>query len=373
MATITVDVGTTQDYTTAGTTLLDPVTLEAFSTLNVIGTGVNVVLAGVSAVAGSTINVQGGATVTLAGVNTGLLNSFTIGNGGTLNAGSLLTVANPISFTGTSGVLGIAEGVNLLSPLFGFTAGNQIKTAGTISSFNYTPDPLNPTGDGTLSITNTDNTIATQQLDGNYTTASFVIGADGDLNVACYCRGTLIETEIGEVAVEDLQIGDRVVTFCGVARPVEWIGKRSYMGRFLSRNRKILPVVITAGALGGGLPRRDLLISPDHAMFFDGILVPAKALVNGTTILQCRDVDRIDYFHVELATHDVIFAEGAPSETFLDDDSRAMFHNAHEHVVLLPDIRPLSSFCAPRFDDGALLETIRQRIWQHSCSVGQAA
>ena len=75
---------------------------------------------------------------------------------------------------------------------------------------------------------------------------------------------------------------------------------------------------------------RDLLVSPCHAMFLDGLLIPASSLVNGTTIRQESWVERVEYVHIELAEHDVIFAEGAPSETFLHDDSRNVFQNASE-------------------------------------------
>src|SRR5207245_9141655 len=123
-----------------------------------------------------------------------------------------------------------------------------------------------------------------------------------------------------EVAVEALGIGDRLVTASGEARPISWIGRRSYDGRLAAGNRAVLPVRISRDALGGGVPRRDLFVSPLHAMFLDGILIPASPLVNGLSIVQAEAVDEVAYFHLELETHDVILAEGAPSETFVDDN-----------------------------------------------------
>ena len=183
--------------------------------------------------------------------------------------------------------------------------------------------------------------------------------AQSDLGIACYCAGTRILTDRGEVAVEALAIGDRLVTQSGAARPVRWIGHRSYAGRFLAGRKHLLPIRIGAGALGEGLPRRDLLVSPLHAMALRGVLAPAALLANGVTIVQVRDAERVDYYHVELDSHDVIMAEGAWSETFVDDGSRGVFHNAHEY----PDTgRVPAAYCAPRIVDGEALEAIRREI-----------
>ena len=126
------------------------------------------------------------------------------------------------------------------------------------------------------------------------------------------------------------------MTIAGVTRPIKWIGRRSYGGRFVMGRKDILPVCIKAGALDDRVPKRDLWISPNHAMYFkngnrDGVLIEAKDLVNGVSIVQAERVEKVEYFHIELDTHDVIIAEGALSESFIDDDSRGIFHNAHEY------------------------------------------
>ncbi len=176
----------------------------------------------------------------------------------------------------------------------------------------------------------------------------------------CYCAGTLILTDRGDVAVETLEVGDRVMTIGGESRAIKWMGTRSFDGRFVGGNRDVLPICIRAGALAEKTPSRDLWVSPHHAIYLEGVLIEAKDLVNDVTIVQAERVERVDYFHVELFSHDVIFAEGAAAETFVDNDSRAMFQNVDDFFALYPDEvavgrspRPF----APRLDEGREVET----------------
>ena len=99
-------------------------------------------------------------------------------------------------------------------------------------------------------------------------------------------------------------------------------------------------------------------------MYLDGVLIEAKDLVNGVSIVQAERVDKVEYFHVELETHDVIIAEGALSESFIDDDSRGMFHNAHEYRALYPDAERQGSHDIARRGSrtATRLKPLRQRI-----------
>jgi hypothetical protein len=179
----------------------------------------------------------------------------------------------------------------------------------------------------------------------------------------CYCPGTLILTGEGEVPVERLKVGDRLKIVSGALRPIKWIGRRSYSGRFVVGRTDILPICIKAGALDENVPQRDLWISPHHAMYLDGVLIEAKDLVNGHSIVQADEVERVEYVHVELDSHDVILAEGAWSETFVDDDSRAMFQNAAEYAALYPgEAARFPRYCAPRLEAGYVVEAVRRRL-----------
>jgi hypothetical protein len=102
-------------------------------------------------------------------------------------------------------------------------------------------------------------------------------------------------------------------------------------------------------------------------MYFEsesgGVLIEAKDLVNGVSIVQAEHVVEVEYFHIELDSHDVILAEGAPSESFVDDDSRAMFHNAQEYAALYPEqIMQPARYCAPRLEFGYEIEAIRRKL-----------
>jgi hypothetical protein len=175
------------------------------------------------------------------------------------------------------------------------------------------------------------------------------------LITACFAAGTRIMGAFGPVSVEALAVGDRVRTARGRLAPVRWLGhRRTDLARH-PRPHDVMPVRIRAGAFGRGRPSRDLVLSPDHAVFFRGHLVPVRHLINGVSIVQ-ETRERITYWHVELDRHDVILAEDLPCESYLDTGNRAAFENAAGAVQMTPDFARAvwaAEGCAPILTDPA--------------------
>ncbi len=199
------------------------------------------------------------------------------------------------------------------------------------------------------------------ELTGYYNNGTTYVGFTAE--VACFCAGTRIRTIIGDIAVEQLQPGDLIITATGVA-PLRWVGKRHLQIGRHPRPEKLRPVLITAHALGEKIPCRDLLVSPDHALYFENMLVPAKTLLNGVTIRQI-DVPSVTYYHLELPSHDILYAENTPAESYLDTGNRNMFEDDGDAMILHPDfgqVLRVKNSCAPLVEDGPAVEAIRARI-----------
>ncbi|MBN8993902.1 MAG: Hint domain-containing protein [Rhizobiales bacterium] len=182
----------------------------------------------------------------------------------------------------------------------------------------------------------------------------------------CFMPGTMIATPAGERAVEDLAIGDLVLTSEGRHAPVRWIGRQSVAPLFA--DELTLPVRVRAGALGENLPARDLLVSPDHALLVDGILAHAGALVNGVSILrETRVPPMFVYYHVELDDHSLLFADGAAAETFIDNVDRMRFDNYAEYEALYPEDRAIVEMALPRAKSHRQVPpAIRDRLYRRA-------
>ncbi|ARO54551.1 hypothetical protein B2G69_10555 [Methylorubrum zatmanii] len=192
----------------------------------------------------------------------------------------------------------------------------------------------------------------------------------GDYIPVCFATGTQIRTVRGEIAVEHLQAGDIAMTATSTARPIAWIGSREIVADSGSLPFNQQPVRVRAGAFGGGLPVRDLFLSPGHPVLVGadadnegGVLVPVMCLINGTTITR-EPVSSVTYWHVELDSHDILLAEGLPAESYIDGGDRAFFAEASDHALHNPDfVAPgWNGRCRPVAVDGPLVEAERRRL-----------
>jgi hypothetical protein len=176
------------------------------------------------------------------------------------------------------------------------------------------------------------------------------------------------------VAVEDLRVGERVETVLGEgAAPIVWIGRREVDCARHPKPRQAWPVRVAAGAFGPGLPHSDLFLSPDHAVYVNEVLIPIRHLVNGSTIAQVR-VERVSYYHLELAQHDAVLAQGLPAESFLDMKDGSNYANRPGPIRLYPDFsaRMWEAFgCARLIVTGP--ELVAARALVERCAATRAA
>ncbi|MCH9807991.1 MAG: Hint domain-containing protein [Alphaproteobacteria bacterium] len=206
-------------------------------------------------------------------------------------------------------------------------------------------------------------------------------GGGGGHGVPCFLKGTTIKTASGQVAVEDLVVGQEIETISGELRAIKWIGNFSAeKGANGHWHRYERPIRIERGAIDEATPSRDLWVSPGHALFIDGVLISAADLVNGMTICAADPdgIDTLEYFHFELDSHDVVFANGAPAETYLelraltaDSDQQPTPAIAYAPVLRLQGGRErmasyLRSATAPLIDRRTKLELIRDRLTQRA-------
>jgi len=193
-------------------------------------------------------------------------------------------------------------------------------------------------------------------------------------SIPCYAKGTFIATSESSVPVERLQEGDLVLTLSGDLEPIQWVGQRTVDCKRYDAPGEVNPVRICKGAFAENQPSRDLFLSPLHSVYVNGIFVPAIDLVNDLTVFQ-EDRSKITYYHVELSSHNVIYAEGLPAETYLDDNNRSFFVGGSDGEVVQLDtnIPPMVSAeiweqkgFAKVMREGAEVEAIRAQLLERA-------
>lgn len=149
----------------------------------------------------------------------------------------------------------------------------------------------------------------------------------------CFLTGTLISTKGGTCAVEDINVGDKITTYNYqkkkyVQRKVKWIGKKSIIVNTHAERIDIAgyPVRILKNAIAENIPNKDLLITPEHCLFFEDKFIPVRMLVNGSTIFYDTSITSYDYYHIETEQHSVVIADGMLTESYLDTGNRHIFN-----------------------------------------------
>ena len=164
-------------------------------------------------------------------------------------------------------------------------------------------------------------------------------GTDIFLSAVCYAAGTRLLTDQGEVPVEDIAEGMRLITLQDETRvpmAVTWVGRMRVDLARHPRPEAAAPIRIRRHAIAEGVPQRDLLVSPEHCLFLDGRLFVARSLINGMSIVQDFSPPTIQYYHIETERHAVALAENLPAETYLDTGNRAYFDNSGVALLLHP-------------------------------------
>jgi hypothetical protein len=180
----------------------------------------------------------------------------------------------------------------------------------------------------------------------------------------CLLRGTTIQTASGTRKVEDLAVGDLLPTLFGGQRPIQWIARYPFRKGDPSKPwvKTVLPVRVAQSALATGVPRADLYLTREHALFIDGVLIPVGNLINGRTIklYEAHELAELEFFNIKLESHDVIYAEGAAIETLLEVDECAVNFSGYLRKYGAPKTDAVR--CAPFATYGGRRGELKSRV-----------
>ncbi|MDN5567945.1 MAG: Hint domain-containing protein [Paracoccus sp. (in: a-proteobacteria)] len=210
-------------------------------------------------------------------------------------------------------------------------------------------------------------------------TASNITDVPNEI-IVCFCRGTLITTDQGVIAIEDLGVGDMVITMDNGPRPIRWIGKRKLTPLSLARNPKLRPVRIRAGALGENMPEVDLTVSPQHRILirsaiaqrmFDTreVLLPAIKLCALDGIDQVDDATEVEYWHMLFDGHEIVYSNGAATESLFTGPEAlkgVSLESRAEIIALFPEIIELGYVAKPVRPIPGKGKTIKTLVARHA-------
>lgn len=275
--------------------------------------------------------------------------------GGRFSSPAVLQINTPSNFTGSLTPSGVGDKIVIPNV-----------SASSIASYSY----AGSTTGGTLTLQEQNGGALALNFNGNFTTSDFHVSAGpqnlsidppsllitvGVARPVCFLAGTRILTPQGETAVEQLRVGDKVVTSSGEVKAIVWIG--SGIAHDSSARAGSRAVVVRAGALDEGVPCRDLRVTEGHSLYLDGVLIPAAMLINGLSIAWDRDAEQVTFYHVELSDHDILVADGALAESYRDDGNRRCFDCVTSEIE-----GGIKQPYAPVLSEGAVVDAVWRRI-----------
>lgn len=252
-------------------------------------------------------------------------------------------------------------GTNYLFALVDATGTNYISMGGPNGNPDFLATQLNSAFPGIMRIGQHEfSTSATagnatlREIDGD---TAWIMGPPTIGSPNCFAAGTGILTPSGMRAIKDLRPGDLVCAEGGRQIVVKWIWVQS-VPTTSTLGERFAMVRIQAEALGKCRPSRDLVLTSDHALLIDGLLINAGALVNGTTIAYVPASEmsgQFKVYHIETDAHDLVFAEGCLTETFVDYAGRQAFDNYSEYAAIYGEGSLIAEMTLPRVSSQRLV------------------
>lgn len=240
-------------------------------------------------------------------------------------------------------------------------SGNDLLIQGTVNGTTTTLVTLKNF------VTNTNGNAIPTAL---YRDGYILFGEQSDTG-ACFLAGAMIETSKGCVPVEEIQVGDVLVTYIDgqtVTQPVVWAGRQFVVvNSALSDDMAGYPVRVCKNAIAEGVPSKDLLITPEHCLFFEGNFVPVRMLVNGSSVFYDKTITSYTYYHVETEQHSVIMADNVLTESYLDTRSGSSFQQTGKVTRLYGISRTWEKdAAAPLCVDRAVVEPLFRKLEQRA-------
>ncbi|MQB42139.1 Hint domain-containing protein [Rhizobium sp. ICMP 5592] len=310
-----------------------------------------------------------------------------IAGGGTIHIGASSKVEAGSGVTSAAGAV-FVEGIyqwggsgssQLITMAAGAHFNFSTQFGGTVDTSNTDTSTIAYNGPGAVSNISVDGQTATfvttagdftLNFAGDLDPSGFILDAATGTIVLCFVTGTLVHTTQGEIPVEELRVGDIVITASSQQRPIRWIGSAELDCANAREPSVCWPIRIAAGALGPNKPAHDLFVSPAHGIrttVVTDVLIPASALVNGATIAQA-ECERVTYWHVELDEHDILVTNGLPTESYADHGSRNFFPRTTDNSIQLT--KGGGQRCLAYISEGPLVEVVRMQLHARALDLG---